>query len=289
LERIYVDKTIKLLRTAGFQTIRFRGDTDFSQTEHLDRWDEDGVFFVFGLDAGQKVLDIAESLAETEGERIVRPPKYEVKTEPRRKACNFKEPIVVARGYRNLTLHHEDVTVVLYRPVKCMRRYRLVILRKTISVKAGQELLLPETRYFFYLTNDCDKSGAEIVFESNSRCHQENLFGQLKSGMNGMSMPLNTLESNGVYLFCACLAMSLPSWLALSLLPAGRNQKEMKRRDRLLRMEFSSFLQAMIRLPGQIVRSGRRVVVRLLSMNDWSSIFFCLADRFRGVRRVRRE
>jgi len=48
---VYFDRSIDLCRGAGFRRIRLRGDTDFSQTKHLDRWDEDGVEFVFGMDA----------------------------------------------------------------------------------------------------------------------------------------------------------------------------------------------------------------------------------------------
>ena len=34
-----LDRAIKQCRQAGFKIIRLRGDTGFSQTEHLDRWD----------------------------------------------------------------------------------------------------------------------------------------------------------------------------------------------------------------------------------------------------------
>ena len=48
----YFDKSIALCRRAGFRKIRLRGDTDFTQTASLDRWDEQGdVRFVFGIDA----------------------------------------------------------------------------------------------------------------------------------------------------------------------------------------------------------------------------------------------
>jgi hypothetical protein len=283
---VYIDKSISLLRKAGFKKIRFRGDTDFTQTQHLDRWDAEEVSFVFGIDAMPNLKDLAESLEDKDWERLVRPPKYEVKTVPRGKAYNYKEKIVEERGYRNLVLEQEDVAEFeCYTPTKCKKGYRLVILRKTITVKKGQELLIPEVRYFFYLTNDYEKSVAGIVFESNARCNQENLFAQLKSGMNAMSMPLNTLNANWVYLVCGCLAMSLKSWSALWLLPDGRKREEVKRRDRLLKMEFPSFLQAMIRVPAQIFRSGRQLVVRLLNVNDWTATFFRLADCVRYVRR----
>jgi hypothetical protein len=286
---IYIDKSIELLRKAGFQTIRFRGDTDFTQTKHLDRWDEAGVFFVFGIDARANLIDIAQSLENAAWERLERPPKYEVKTTPLGKRENVKEKIVEARGYRNLTLEHEDVAMVDYRPVACERSYCLTILRKTITVKKGQELLLPEVRYFFYLSNDCDASAAEIVFESNARCNQENLLSQLKSGMNALSMPLDTLNANWMYLVCGCLAWSLKSWSALWLVVDGRKPAERAQKERLLKMEFRTFLQAMILLPAQILRSGGQRVVRLLNLNAWSSTFFRLVEQVRFVPNYRRE
>ena len=35
----------------GFERVRLRGDTDFSLTENFDRWTQEGVEFVFGMDA----------------------------------------------------------------------------------------------------------------------------------------------------------------------------------------------------------------------------------------------
>ena len=294
---IYVDKSIKLLRTAGFRKIRFRGDTDFSQTEHLDRWNDEDVLFVFGIDARKNLVNIAESLENTAWERLERPPKYEVKTQPRGKRENVKERIVIERGYKNLTLEHEDIAEVEYKPTKCEKSYRLVMLRKTISVKRGQELLFPEIRYFFYITNDREQSVSAIVFESNKRCHQENLIGNLK-GMNALVMPLDNLNSNWVDLIAACLAWSLKSWSALWLAVDGRKREEElfgrpvkfsggnRRKERLLKMEFATFLQAMITLPAQIVRSGRQTIVRLLNVNDWTATFFQLLEQLRPARRI---
>jgi hypothetical protein len=287
---VYIDKCIKLLRKAGFKKIRFRGDTDFTQTAHLDRWDNEGTLFVFGIDAMPNLVELADSLENKDWERLERTPKYEVKTTPRGKAHNYKKHIVEARGYRNLTQEYEDIAEFeCYRPTKCKKGYRLVILRKTIAVREKQIQLIPEIRYFFYLTNDYSKSASEIVFESNKRCNQENLFAQLKSGMNALSMPLNTLNANWVYLVCACLALSLKSWAALWLVPDGRRREEVKRRDRLLKMEFRTFGQAMIQIPAQVLCSGRQVVVRLLNMNDWTATFFRLVDKVRIIRNVRRE
>jgi hypothetical protein len=43
----YFDQAIHLCRKAGFKRILLRGDTDFTQTGALDRWDSDGVQFIF--------------------------------------------------------------------------------------------------------------------------------------------------------------------------------------------------------------------------------------------------
>jgi hypothetical protein len=286
---VYVDKCIVLLRKAGFKKMRFRGDADFSQTQHLDRWDNEGALFVFGIDAMPNLVDIAESLENTSWERLDRPPKYDVKTKPRSRPENIKKRIVEEREFKNLVLEHEDVAEVEYRPTKCRRNHRLVILRKTISVKKGQELLFPEIRYFFYITNDRDKNATEIVFDSNKRCNQENLIGQLKSGLNALSMPLDTLNANWLYLVAASLAWTLKAWMALWLVNDGRKHEEVRRKDRLLKMEFATFLQAMITIPAQILRSGRQTVVRLLNINDWTATFFRLADQLRPSKKVLRE
>jgi len=77
------DQAQALCRAAGFRRITFRGDTDFSQTEHLDRWNADGVRFVFGYDARANLIREADALPTRAWTRLVRRPAYEVQTEPR--------------------------------------------------------------------------------------------------------------------------------------------------------------------------------------------------------------
>ena len=61
---VYLDKAAALCRRAGFRKITYRGDTDFTQTKHLDRWDQDGVRFIFGIDAMANLKDLAERLPD---------------------------------------------------------------------------------------------------------------------------------------------------------------------------------------------------------------------------------
>ena len=51
-----VDRAMQVCFQGGFRRVLLRGDTDFSQTEHLDRWSDDPrVHFVFGYDANAAV------------------------------------------------------------------------------------------------------------------------------------------------------------------------------------------------------------------------------------------
>src|SRR2546425_3593021 len=120
------DQAIALCREAGFERILLRGDTDFSSTQHLDRWDQAGVRFVFGMDAMPKLVEIAAGLSRRAWKRLRRPAKYEVKTQGRTRPENIKEQVVVERGFRNLRLESEEGAEVDYQPGAC-RRADLVV------------------------------------------------------------------------------------------------------------------------------------------------------------------
>ena len=61
------DHAIDLCRRAGFRKIALRGDTAFTQTIHLDRWNQAGVKFLFGMKAYGGLVDIAENVATQAG------------------------------------------------------------------------------------------------------------------------------------------------------------------------------------------------------------------------------
>jgi hypothetical protein len=257
----WIDRAVALVRPYAGQ-LTLRGDTDFTNTPELDRWDTEGLKFILGLDAHPKAVKLAESLLASAWTPLERQPKYEIATEPRPKRERIKEQIVMARGYENVKLVGESVAVVEYRPVKCGRAYRLVILRKNLSVQRGEQVLFDEVRYFFYLTNRPELEPDAVVGLANGRCDQENVIEQLKNGVNAMRMPVDDLESNWAYMIMTALAWNLKAWFAL-LVP------ERARGLELLKMEFRSFLQAIIQVPAQIVRTGRKIVWRLLGYTGW--------------------
>jgi hypothetical protein len=266
----WIDRAVGWVsQAAGSVTIR--GDTDFTHTEQLDRWDEAGCKFILGMDAHPKLVGLAEALEKQVWQPFARLPQYEILTEPRPKAFRYKEQVVVEREFENKKLVGEDLAEIEYQPTKCNRKYRVIILRKNISVQKGERVLFEEVRYFFYITNRKDKA-EKIVGLANGRCDQENVIEQLKNGVNAMRMPVNDLVSNWAYMVIAALAWNLKAWYGL-LVPNRERGIE------LVKMEFRRFLHAIMLLPCQVVRTARRVIYRILGYNSWLKDFFATWER----------
>jgi hypothetical protein len=273
----YLDDAADLCRRAGFLKISLRGDTDFSQTEHLDGWDGKGYRFVFGIDAMANLVGRAQGLAATVWQRLCRPAKYEVKTQERTHSIAFKEEVVQKKGYKNIRLVSEDVAEISYRPGACKKDYRIVVLRKNLVIEKKGEKIEDQVRYFFYITNERQWLSAEVVQFANDRCNQENLIEQLKNGVRAMRLPVNTLESNWAYMVIGALAWSIKAWLALL-------QPKAEHRQTLLTMEFKQFLQVWMTLPCQILDRGRQFVFRLLTYNVWVPVLLATVDLLHDLR-----
>jgi DDE family transposase len=270
----WIDRALELVRqVAGSVTIR--GDTDFSHTEQLDRWDGQGTKFILGIDAHPKLVMLAEALEKQAWKPLERLAKYEILTEPRPRAFRYKEQVVVEREFENKKLVGEDLAEIEYQPGKCGRKYRVIILRKNISVQKGEQVLFDEVRYFFYVTNRKDKA-EKIVSLANGRCDQENVIEQLKNGVNAMRMPVNDLVSNWAYMVITTLAWNLKAWFGL-LVPNRERGIE------LVQMEFRRFLNAIMLLPCQIVRTARRIIYRIVGYNSWLVDFFATWERLQRL------
>ena len=279
---IWLDRAVVVCRQGGFGRVLLRGDTDFSQTQRLDRWDADGVAFLFGIDAMPNLVEKAECLPETVWRRLARPAKYSVRTQERARPDHVKEQIVRQREYKNIRLRAEEVAEFAYRPGACRQDYRVVVVRKDLSVEKGERVLFDDVRYFFYITNDWTLPAAEVVLLANDRCNQENLIAQLKSGVRALTAPVDSLQSNWAYMVMASLAWTLKAWLGL-LLPErlvgpGTHGPA---KQAILKMEFKRFVNAFMLMPCQIVRQGRRVIYRLLAWNPWQGVFLRAVEALR--------
>jgi Transposase DDE domain group 1 len=264
---VWIDRSLDLVE-GRFEEVWLRGDTDFSLTEHLDRWDK-RCRFVLGFDAYPNLVGLARGISEECWEELDRKPKYEVKTRERQRPDNVKDRIVRERGYKKIETVSEQVAEMPYRPGKCQKGYRMVVLRKNLTVEKGEVALFDEIRYFFYITNDTTMSPAEVVFFANDRCDHENDIEQLKNGVQALRMPSDDLVSNWAYMVIAALAWNLKAWVGLWMPNKGLGK-------RIVRMEFKRFLNTFIKIPCLIVKTGRRILYRVEGYNH------CLKDYLRA-------
>ena len=271
----WIDRTIDLT-VPVFRKIWLRGDTDFSLTRNFDRWN-DRACFVFGYDARQNLKKRADSLSADAWEPLQRPDRYVVKTKERIRPENVKEQVVNKREFKKIGLDSEHVAEFDYRPTYCKKTYRMIAVRKNLTVEKGEKRLFDEIRYFFYITNDREMTPQEIVLFANDRCNQENVIGQLKSGINALRMPSDSLISNWAYMVIATLAWNLKAWYGLL------SQSPQAQRD-IVRMEFKRFLNSFIKLPCQIVCTGRRLVYRILTYSRHLETFF---ETLNSVKRLK--
>jgi hypothetical protein len=279
-----VDRAIRVCLDGGFRRVLLRGDTDFSQTKHLDRWAADErVQFIFGLDNTAARHYWADELEAAAWQPLQRPPAYQVQTQPRTRPERVKEQIVRQRQFENKRLESEQVAEMRYRPVACRQDYRLIVLRKNLSVEKGGVWLFDDYVYFFYLTNDWLSDVRDIVLRANQRCNQENLNAQLKGAVRALQAPVDNLESNWAYMVMVGLAWNLKAWWALwPTETRGRwAERHREEKDTVLRMEFKTFVNAFMRFPCQIVRAGRRLIYRLLNWSPWQSMFLRALDQLR--------
>ncbi|MEZ6114955.1 MAG: IS1380 family transposase [Pirellulaceae bacterium] len=276
----YFNSAIKLCKEAGFRKIRLRGDTDFSSTAHLDGWDRDGVTFVLGYDANKTLVGIADSLAQSEWKTLSRL-KPQAAAE-RAKRPNFKERIVVANKYKNQILQGESYAEFDYQPGACGHKYRMVVVRKDIKVMRGQQDLFDKQKYFFYITNEpkAEVPAREVIRHSNQRCDQENTISQGKA-CGALTAPLDTLQSNWAYMVMASLAWTLKLWSGMLVRVKGNPAQRQARaevRRKVIRMEFSTYLNSLMLIPAQVIRSARQLKLRLLAYRPSVDCLLTLSD-----------
>ena len=162
----------------------------------------------------------------------------------------------------------------------------MVVVRKNLSVsEPRQGRFFEDYRYFFYITNQWEPAATEIVFSANDRCDQENLLAQLNA-CRALHAPVDNLLSNWAYMLMASLAWNLKAWLALWLpAPPGRwHEQHQAQKQNLLTCEFRTFVNRLMCVPCQVLKTGRQLVLRLMAWNDWQHVFFRLVDALTPAR-----
>ena len=281
-----VDRALEVCCRAGFRRVLLRGDTDFSQTAHLDRWHSSGrVRFIFGYDSRPNLSATGRTtcrrgLAAAGTAAALHGPDAAAATARPGQGADGG-----GAGVQEITLLAGGVRGRIRVPAQCLQGdlSRWWWCARTSRVERGERVLFDEHRYFFYITNDWGPEAAEIVFTANGRCQQENLLAQLQGGVQALTAPVDNLESNWAYMVMG-IGLEPESLVGVDAAGEPGRWQAKYRAEKLwvLGIEFKTFVNAFMRLPCQIVRTGRKVVYRLLSWNPWQGVFLRLVERLHG-------
>ena len=271
----WIDKSLDLVGDT-FKTVKLRGDTDFSLTGHFDKWDRRCIF-IFGVDSMPNLVEIADKIVPEDWHLLEKMPKYDVKTKPRKRPENVKEQVVVRRKFKNIQTESEHWAEFPYKPGKCAKNYRMIVLRKTLKVIKGELKLFDDIRYFFYITNDTEKSSPDLIHFYRERADHENDIEQLKNGVRAIQSPSDTLTANWAYMVIASLAWDLKAWYGMLLpyRPIGLQ---------IMRMEFKRFINTFIRIPCLIIKAGRRICYNLVGYNAQLKHMLNFSDMLKSFR-----
>jgi hypothetical protein len=286
---IWIEKCAKMLFEAGFKRVQFRGDTDFSLTSYFDYWTSKGIEFVYGYDAKPSLVEIAQAIPKDDWESFERCGKNVDNNVTRQNQENHKRNRVIDREYSRKTTVKEEFIEFPYSPDKCKETYNMVALKKKIDVYKGDKIIESEDKYFFYITNDPNLNPLEVIKNSNDRCNQENTIGDVKKGTNCFYLPMNTFESNWVWMVCTALAWSVKAWFAFFL---NIQEKKISSDDKIifwpeksnkpttseliLKMEFKKFLNNFIKLRSKMLLGVKKIYYEVVEYNEYLFSFVSL-------------
>jgi len=217
-----------------------RGDTDYALTRNVDRWDAEGVAFVFGYDARPNLVHQAEGVDDRMYHELVKEPNGSGRPPlgaPRRRSRTTSR----GNDYEVLRTPGEDVCELDYRPRACKHDYRVVASRKDLSAERGDNAGFDEHRRFLYITGLPRATIADgVVTQARRRYDQDDLVAQLKGPVRALRAPVNTLVASWAYRVMAALARSLEALSWSRATPRWRTPHDQRRR-RLLTMDFRTF------------------------------------------------
>jgi hypothetical protein len=163
-----------------------------------------------------------------------------------------------------------EVTSFVWQPKTWEKARRFVVRRD--PAEQGEQLSLEgaEWHYWVLVTNDSERSPAELESWHRAKANVENRIKEAKLGLGLDNLPCQGFHANWAYLLITLLAYNLLAWLKLLALPAGERTSYAKR----LRFRF-------IAVAGTVGRSGRRLVLRL------SAGYTVLADFVQALQGIR--
>lgn len=156
---------------------------------------------------------------------------------------------------------------------RVFRRYIV----KRIAIEPGEQATLDEGgwRHWIFVTNDHDRSAAELESEHRHKAQVEAGMRELKSNYGLGTIRRHGFMANWVWLLLVCLAHNLCCWTQqLGRLAAGRDDADL--RAKRLRYRY-------LVVPALVVRSARQLTIRLPNSYRHLDRFLAALDRLKRV------
>src|SRR5688572_13964394 len=238
-----------------FRNALVRGDTDFDRSDVLNTVMDEGAYFAIGARVYSKRAALVEAITEQSWTPFVPRAEREQRSEPSRhgRTPNCRRHKAAERGYRRLRTVKQWVSEIAYQPHGLSAACRMIVRRVLIEETDGQGALFKHFRYRLVLTNlPRSYRPWQIIDLTYQRCDQENVIEQFGQGIAGWRMPVAEFMGNSAWLEIARLAWNLGKWIAQIALPSE-----------VVRWEWKRFRRHFVYIAAKVLKSGRRLVVRL--------------------------
>lgn len=227
--------------------VRARFDSGFYSGALLTQLEDAGVTYLCGAPLVAPIVEAASQIAD----------EYWV-------SCLDKEGAVAEFGYR-------------LRDGGPFRRYIV----KRVEIPPGKQASLWEGgyRYWVFVTNDHVSGTAELEAEHRQKAVVETGMAELKSNFGLHAFRKHGFMANWAWLLIVCLGHNLCCWAQhLGALGAGRSEGEL--RAKRLRYRY-------LHIPAMLVRSGRRLTLRLHAGHPFRKRLVAALDRLRRIEPAR--
>jgi Transposase DDE domain group 1 len=232
-----------------------RGDTDFDRSDIFKVVIDERAYFAIGGRLYPKRAALVEAIAEQNWKPFVPRADREERSGPSRhgRTPNCRRQKAVARGFRTLRTVKQWVSEIDYQPHGLGSACRMIVRRILIEETDGQGALFEHFRYRLVLTNLARSyTPRQIIDLTYQRCDQENVIEQLGQGIAGWRMPVAEFMGTSAWLEIARLAWNLGKWIDQISLPSE-----------VVRWEWKRFRRHFVYIAAKILKTGRRLVVRL--------------------------
>jgi hypothetical protein len=238
-----------------FRNALVRGDTDFDRSDIFNTVLDEGAYFAIGARVYPNRAALVEAIGEKNWKPFFPRAEREERGEPSRRVYtrNWRRQKAAERGYRRLRTVKQWVSEIDYQPHGLNSPCRMIVRRVLIEETDGQGALFKHFRYRLVLSNlPRSYTPWQILDLTYQRCDQENVIEQFGQGIAGWRMPVAEFRGNSAWLQIARLAWNLGKWIAQLALPSE-----------VVRWEWKRFRRHFVYIAAKVLKSGRRLVVRL--------------------------